>query len=196
MRKHLREWIYSRGQHDRQQKQQGDARYGLDNRLKQHRLLFAQHNCQMQPFLLHRSSNSSSNRGCTSSGTDILTLSGRHSLPGTNCPPCLFLFSSACCCCRCCWCQCSPPASTAAAKLASYGYSTATLSFPRSNCVCLPNKGRAKESFSASLYCGHTVLLPGFAAFAAPFVVAFAAVSVFELAVVSAAVAGSAHAAF
>ena len=90
MRKHLREWIYSRGQHDRQQKQQGDARYGLDNRLKQHRLLFAQHNCQMQPFLLHRSSNSSSNRSCTRSGADSLTLGGRHSLPGTNCPPGLF----------------------------------------------------------------------------------------------------------
>ena len=31
--------------------------------------------------------NSSSNSSCTSSGAARLTLSGRHALPGTNCPP-------------------------------------------------------------------------------------------------------------
>ena len=33
--------------------------------------------------------NSSSNSSCTSSGADSLTLSGRHALPGTSCPPSL-----------------------------------------------------------------------------------------------------------
>ena len=90
MRRDLRGRLYSRGQTERQQKQQAGARQGVDNYLKQHRILFPWLDCQMKPFMLHRSSNSSSNRSCTRSGADSLTLGGRHSLPGTNCPPGLF----------------------------------------------------------------------------------------------------------
>ena len=119
--------------------------------------------------------NSSSNSSCTSSGAARLTLSGRHALPGTNCPPGLLsavlaaaaaaaganavrqhlqLLSS-------------PPV---AATRRRYRFLTASVSVSAT-------RGGLMSALQ-SHFIAHTILLPGFATVAAPSVAAFVAVPV------------------
>ena len=120
--------------------------------------------------------NSSSNSSCTSSGAARLTLSGRHALPGTNCPPGLLSAVLA-------------AAAAAAGANAGRLHLQQLLSSPpvaatgrryrfRTASVSVSAKRGGLMWALQTHFIAHTILLPGFATVAAPSVAAFVAVPV------------------